>query len=39
MSRYTLRLCDVCEVLYNEKDYYLNNSFENMKRELLFTSI
>ena len=30
MSRYTLRLCDVCEVLYNEKDYYLNNTFENM---------
>lgn len=30
MSRYTLRLCDVCEVLYNEKDYYLNNSFEQM---------
>ena len=25
--------------LYNEKDYYLNNSFENMNRELLFTSI
>lgn len=30
MSRYTLRLSDVCEILYNEKDYYLNVPYEDM---------
>lgn len=30
MSKYSLRLCDVCEMLYNEKDYYLNVAFKDM---------
>ena len=30
MSRYTLRLSDVCEILYNEKDHYLNVPYEDI---------
>lgn len=30
MSKYSIRLCDVCTMLYNEKDYYLNVAFKDM---------
>lgn len=30
MSKYSIRLCDVCEMLYNEKDYYLNVAFKDL---------